>query len=224
MKTKLVAMVVGSILFAGHTGAAVIGHANLDGVVYFADDDASSTLLRYEVASEASLNSVSLDGTPTAIEADNLGVYVGLGQSLYRYTFPSGVATRQLLRHFPKDIKAIKAVEGYLLVVTGNPSQTVTVINRLDGSLKNATVFEEDKFGIISGLHYSADNGYIIINFTAEVDGTVFLTATFDTDNATFGAFEASAVNKFSTPFFFEGAKVIVGQAGELVQFGTTGV
>ncbi len=213
------------MVFSANVFSTIVGNAVFDDVVYFAEDGTDSDLLlRYDIATGSTLSSFTLSEAPTAIAADDLGVYLAIGKSLYRYTFSGNTATATLLRNFAKEIKQIHPVSNYLLVVAGNPNQTVAVLERADGVFVEETEFLEDEFGIIGGIHYSPGSGNLIVNFAEAVDGTVFLTMSFDTSSGDLGAYTDSLVAAFSSPFYSEGANLIVGENGEVVEFNTTNV
>ena len=227
IKTILSLLVVFSTAFSGVTKAAVTAHTLLNDVVYFADTDTDRPfILRYDVANEEQLSSLSLDTPPTAISSDSSGVYVAQGNTLSRLVFSGDVVTSTVLHNFPADVLQIVPAVDFLLVVSGSPKQTVYVLNQVDGDIEDKIEFAEDDYGVIEGIHYDADNGHIIIKFTAAVNDSVFIVASYDGLGRITGSdkFPDGNIATFTAPNFFGDFGLIVGSLGEVAEFGATGV
>lgn len=228
MKTILSLLVVFSTAFSGVTKAAVTAHTLLNDVVYFADSDADRPfILRYDVANEEQLSSLSLDTPPTAISSDSSGVYVAQGNTLSRLVFSGNVATRTVLHNFPADVLQIVPAGDFLLVVSGSPKQTVYVLKQDGGDIEGETEFAEDDYGLIEGIHHDNDNDHIIIKFSAAINDSVFIVASYNDSTGVItelDKFPDGNITTFTTPNFFGDFGLIVGSLGEVAEFGATGV
>ncbi len=227
-RSLIITLFLWAVITSSHSISAVIGHAEYNNVVYFADAVSdSSSLSRYDILNDSMLTSVPLDKVPTAITSDSMGVYVATGTELFRYPFVENGVSRQFLRNFSSAIQQVVVVGEFILVVSGEPDQMISVLHRSDGALKGEVPFELTEFGAISSIHYSASESYIIVKYGDAVKGSVFIVADFDLlsgDVTNVDKFEDEDIPLFSAPFFFENTQLVVGSSGEVVSFDATGV